>query len=100
MNIRLRYLALCILLPMHSSMLWASEWQTKLSINPVAGQLFMIELPEDTDIITLTRLVVEVNGIDVTAFLSLQDNNFFLCTRRAFATRNPYSPVSDAQSGW
>lgn len=77
MNIRLRHLAFVVLLPMHASMLWANEWQTELTINPVAGQLFQIDLPDDTDILTLTRLVVEVNGIDVTAFLSLEGGDFF-----------------------
>lgn len=77
MKSRLRYLAFFISLPIYSSPLWADDWQADLSIHPVAGQLFKVDLPDDLDMLTLTRLVVEVNGIDVTAFLSFENGDFF-----------------------
>ncbi|MFN3580959.1 MAG: hypothetical protein ACK4VV_10865 [Pseudomonas sp.] len=76
MKHRLRYLVFLIPLLAHAAMLRANELQAELVSNPGAGQLFLIELPGDIDMLTLTRLAVEINGIDITAFLSFDEGSF------------------------
>ncbi|SDU07504.1 hypothetical protein [Halopseudomonas salegens] len=73
-----RYLGALLSIPLwlHSALLWANDVQAELILAPRAGQLFAISLPDDIDMLTLTRLAVEVNGIDVTAFLSWEEGDF------------------------
>jgi len=76
MKHRLRYLILLIPLLAHAALARADALQAELVPNPGSGQLFMIVLPDDIDILTLTRLAVEMDGIDITAFLSFEEGNF------------------------
>ncbi|MCX4187494.1 hypothetical protein [Methylophaga sp. OBS4] len=54
----------------------AQDWQPELITGDTSSKLFIIDLPEDLDISVLTRLAVELDGIDITAGLDFEGSNF------------------------
>lgn len=54
----------------------ADDWQANLLVDPSSPYLFSIDLPDDMDIGLLTRLAVELDGIDITATLGYENNDF------------------------
>jgi hypothetical protein len=76
MKYRLRYLLLLVSLLAHAALARADGLQAELVSSPGPGHVFMITLADDIDIMTLARLAVEMDGIDITAFLSFDDGNF------------------------
>lgn len=53
-----------------------ANWSANLQAPQDSNELLRIELPADLDIMTLTTLLVEVDGIDVTALMEMDGNTF------------------------
>ncbi|WP_020591323.1 hypothetical protein [Kiloniella laminariae] len=53
-----------------------ADWTADFVPPETPQSVLRVDLPEDLDILTLTTLAVELDGIDITALLSLDDNDF------------------------
>lgn len=61
---------------------WSAAFQAPTASNPA----LLIDLPDELDIMTLTSLTVELDGIDITALLSLSGNDFSYLPVQALAS--------------
>jgi hypothetical protein len=60
-------------------------WQAELITDGRTGHFLIIDLPDDLEISTLTRLAVELDGIDITSAMGYEEGNF---------TYTPLEPLS------
>ena len=64
-----------------------ADWTAKFDAPAGPNAAMRIDLPDDLDIMTLTTLGVELDGIDITALLSLDGTDFI------------YQPVEPLSNG-
>ncbi|PHS32159.1 MAG: hypothetical protein COA95_04495 [Methylophaga sp.] len=65
-----------------------ADWSANFQAPSHAQSTLLIELPDDLDILTLTTLAVELDGIDITSLLSFDNNKDF-----------SYTPIKPLQNG-
>ncbi|MEX0615525.1 MAG: hypothetical protein WD177_06415, partial [Methylophaga sp.] len=74
---KIKLLKCCsLLLILFSPYVYAEDWQAELITEPGSGHLLLIDLPAELDIQTLTRLGVELDGIDITAAMGYEEGDF------------------------
>jgi len=75
MNIK-SFLSFSVTLCLFSSSIALADWTASFSPPKTAQSSMRIDLPDDMDILTLTTLGAELDGIDITALLSLDETDF------------------------
>ena len=75
MNIK-SFIFLSITLCLFRSAVAMADWSASFDPPATASSSMRIDLPDELDIMTLTTLGVELDGIDITALLSLDETDF------------------------